>query len=64
MQATLVYWEDGGWMVGKIKEIPGVFSQGETLDELLENISDAYRLMIEDEAAEVRADHREMVVAL
>ncbi len=64
MQATLVYWEDDGWMVGKIKEIPGVFSQGETLDELLENISDAYRLMMEDEATEVRADHREMVVAL
>jgi len=64
MQATLVYWEDDGWLVGKIKEIPGVFSQGETLDELTENIRDAYLLMMEDEAVEVRVDQREMVVAL
>ncbi len=64
MQATLVYWEDDGWLVGKIKEIPGVFSQGETLDELKENIRDAYLLMMEDEAVEERDDQREMVVAL
>jgi predicted RNase H-like HicB family nuclease len=64
MQATLVYWEDDGWLVGKIKEIPGVFSQGETLDELTENIRDAYLLMMEDETVEVRVDQREMVVAL
>ncbi len=64
MQATLVYWEDDGWLVGKIKEIPGVFSQGETLDELTENIRDAYLLMMEDDAVEVRVDQREMVVAL
>ncbi|WP_045221469.1 type II toxin-antitoxin system HicB family antitoxin [Desulfonatronum thioautotrophicum] len=64
MQATLVYWEDDGWLVGKIKEIPGVFSQGETLDELKENIRDAYLLMMEDDAVEARDDQREMVVAL
>jgi predicted RNase H-like HicB family nuclease len=64
MQATLVYWEDEGWIVGKIKEIPGVFSQGETLDELKENIRDAYQLMMEDDSSETRADQREMVVAL
>ncbi len=64
MQATLVYWEDDGWLVGKIKEIPGVFSQGETLDELQENIRDAYLLMMEDDSVEVRVDQREMVVAL
>ena len=29
---TLEYWKDDGWYVGKIKEIPGVFSQGETLE--------------------------------
>lgn len=64
MQATLVYWEDDGWLVGKIKEIPGVFSQGETLDELQKNIRDAYLLMMEDDAVEARDDQREMVVAL
>lgn len=40
---------DDGWYVGKLKEVPGVFSQGETIEELEENIADAYKLMIEDE---------------
>lgn len=43
---TLIYWMDDGWFVGKLKEVPGVFSQGETLSELEENIEDAYRLMV------------------
>jgi predicted RNase H-like HicB family nuclease len=30
-------------------EVPGVFRQGETLEELKENLSDAYNLMIESE---------------
>ena len=34
---TLEYWIDDGWYIGKLKEIPGVFSQGESLDELEEN---------------------------
>jgi len=46
---TLEYWEDDGWYVGKLKEVPGVFSQGETLDELKEDISDGYHMMIETE---------------
>nr|VFJ50739.1 MAG: hypothetical protein BECKFW1821A_GA0114235_102829 [Candidatus Kentron sp. FW]VFJ52853.1 MAG: hypothetical protein BECKFW1821B_GA0114236_101322 [Candidatus Kentron sp. FW] len=43
---TLEYWRDDGWYVGRLREIPGVFSQGETLVALEENIEDAYRLMI------------------
>ncbi|MGB9595983.1 MAG: type II toxin-antitoxin system HicB family antitoxin [Candidatus Poribacteria bacterium] len=46
---TLEYWIDEGWYVGKLKGVPGVFSQGKTLEELEENIKDAYKLMIEDE---------------
>lgn len=46
---TLEYWEDEGWYVGRLKEIPGVFSQGESLQELEENIREAYRLMREEE---------------
>jgi predicted RNase H-like HicB family nuclease len=33
--------------VGRLKEVPGVFSHGESLDELEENIRDAYRLIVE-----------------
>ena len=46
---TLEYWEDEGWLVGRLVEVPGVFSQGETLEELVENIQDAYKLMLESE---------------
>lgn len=46
---TLEYWQDDGWYVGKLKEIPGVFSQGETLAELEENIEDAYKMLMEDQ---------------
>jgi predicted RNase H-like HicB family nuclease len=53
---TLEYWMDDGWFVGKLKEIPGVFSQGETLDELKINITDAYRMMLESES-ESEPDH-------
>ena len=42
---TLEYWEDEGWYVGRLVEIPGVFSQGETLEELKENVQDAYEMM-------------------
>ena len=47
---SLEYWIDDNWYVGRLKEIPGVFSQGENLEELEENIKEAYQLMMEDEA--------------
>ena len=46
---TLEYWVDDDWYVGRLIEIPGVFSQGETLDELKKNIQDAYGMMIESQ---------------
>ncbi len=45
---TLEYWEDEGWFVGRLSEVPGVFSQGATLEELEENIREAYELMIQE----------------
>ena len=48
-QFTLEYWIDDSWYVGRLREVPGVFSQGETLEELEENIQDAYELMVEDQ---------------
>ena len=47
-QYTLEYWIDDGWYIGRIKQIPGVFSQGETLSELKENVKDAYRMMLQE----------------
>ena len=48
---TLEYWRDEGWYVGRLKEISGVVSQGETLAELEENIRDAYQLMTDAQPA-------------
>ena len=53
---TLEYWKDDNWFVGKLKEVPGVFSQGETLAELKENIVDAYQMMLEAETEPGHAD--------
>jgi predicted RNase H-like HicB family nuclease len=50
---TLEYWEDEGWYVGRLVEIPGVFSQGETFEELKENIQDAYEMMLKTEPASI-----------
>jgi predicted RNase H-like HicB family nuclease len=46
---SLEYWQDGDWYVGRLKGVPGVFSQGKTVAELAENIRDAYHLMMQDE---------------
>ena len=50
-QFTLEYWRDGEWYVGRLLEVPGVFSQGETLDELRDNVQDAYELMVTQDRA-------------
>lgn len=52
---TLEYWIDDGWYVGRLKKVPGVFSQGESLKELEENIQEAYTLMMEEEKVLPRA---------
>jgi hypothetical protein len=42
---TLEFWRDGAFYVGRLLEVPGVFSQGETMMEFRENIQDAFDLM-------------------
>jgi predicted RNase H-like HicB family nuclease len=60
---TLEYWRDGDWFVGRLKDVPGVFSQGKTLEELEANIAEAYALIREDEET-VDADVSTKEVAL
>ena len=48
-QFTLEYWKDEEWYVGRLVEIPGIFSQGETFEELKENIQDAYEMILKSE---------------
>lgn len=45
---TLDFWQDEDWYVGKLREVPGIFSQGESLEVLKQNIQDAYDLMMQE----------------
>ena len=50
MQCSFIldFWTDDGWSVGNLREVPNVFSQGKSLEELKTNIQDAYRLVVEE----------------
>ncbi len=46
---TMVYWKGEQFWLGKLKEYPEVMTQGETLEELEDNLKDAYfSLVLED----------------
>jgi len=61
----LEYWNDDNWLVGRLKGIPGVFSQGQTLAELEENIRDAYQLMnMESEPAPAEVKTKKLVLEI
>jgi predicted RNase H-like HicB family nuclease len=49
---TLVYWKSEKYYLGKILEHPEIMTQGETVEELVENIKDAYYLMVFDDIPE------------
>ncbi|MBD3306025.1 type II toxin-antitoxin system HicB family antitoxin [candidate division KSB3 bacterium] len=61
---TLEYWVDDAWYVGKLREVPGVFSQGETLNELIENIRDAYQLLLSAEPSLDESGHQQIEIEI
>ncbi len=46
---TLIYWKSDRFWLGKLLEHPEIMTQGESLEELEENIKDAYMLMALDD---------------
>lgn len=42
----LIYWKGERFWLGKLAEHPEIMTQGETLEELRQNIVDAYRMML------------------
>ena len=52
---SAVVQQDGEWWIGWVEEIPGVNSQGQTREELLENLQDALEEALEMNRAEARA---------
>ena len=49
---TMVYWKGEQFWLGKLLEHPEIMTQGETVEELEENLKDAYRMMIMDDLPE------------
>ena len=49
MKLTLIVKKgQSGYLIGQIKELPAVFTQGLTVEELRENIADALEMYLED----------------
>jgi predicted RNase H-like HicB family nuclease len=46
---TLIYWKGKKFWLGKLLENPEIMTQGKTVQELIENIKDAYYQMTLDE---------------
>jgi predicted RNase H-like HicB family nuclease len=42
-----VYQRDGDWIVAWLEEIPGVATQGKTIEEARENLADALQMMLD-----------------
>jgi predicted RNase H-like HicB family nuclease len=59
----MIYWKGEKFWVGKLIEYPDIMTQGETLEELEENMKDAYILMTMDD---VPAEHevKELIFAI
>ncbi|MBE3092962.1 MAG: type II toxin-antitoxin system HicB family antitoxin [Chloroflexi bacterium] len=49
MHIKMVYWKSEKYWLGKILEHPEIMSQGETIEELEDNLKDAYKLMLMDD---------------
>lgn len=52
---TAVIQQDGAWWIGWIEEISGVNSQGQTREELLDNLQSALQEALEMNRADARA---------
>lgn len=46
---TLEYWHESGWVEGRLKEIPEVLGQGQTLDELEDHVREDCAALVSDE---------------
>lgn len=57
MKLTLVIKKGkSGFLIGQLKEIPAVFTQGLSIEEVKENIGDALEMYLEDSREQYRPD--------
>ena len=55
---------DEGGFIAYIEEIPGINSQGETIEEAKENLTEAINLMFEERRSRLKKDERKSVKKL
>jgi len=58
---NMIYWKSEKFWLGKILEHPEIMTQGKTIDELEENLKEAYLLMAMDD---VPRDHNIKEIAI
>jgi predicted RNase H-like HicB family nuclease len=51
----MIYWKSEKFWLGKLLQHPEIMTQGETVEELEENIKDAYHAMVLDDVPD---EHR------
>ena len=51
-QLTMIYWKSEHFWLGKLLDRPEIMTQGESLQELEENIKDAYLVMAMEDVPE------------
>ena len=49
---TMVYWKSEQFWLGKLLEHPEIMTQGETVEQLEENLRDAYSSLLMDDVPE------------
>lgn len=61
IKMNMIYWKSENFWLGKILEHPEIMTQGKTIDELEENLKEAYLLMAMDD---VPGDHNIKEIAI
>ena len=58
MEYTIIIQKNAnGWYTGQCKQIPEAISQGETIEELKENMADAIKMVIDYKKEETRKQY-------
>ena len=45
-KVTAIYWKEDDFWLGKFEELPEIMTQGTTIEELMEKLQEAYKLMV------------------
>lgn len=61
LKKTMIYWKGDKFWLGKLIEHPEIMTQGETVNELEENIKDAYMMMVMED---VSKEHKVKEIAI